>query len=164
MRVTPLDIIQKEFTEVKRGYPPEEVRRFLEEVRESLEEVLKENQRLKDALVARDQEITGLKEGEAGVKETLLLARQLAADVRRGAHREADVIIGEARLEAEQVLVAAHDEYRRLIEQIARLRTARAHHLARMKALLETQAQLLMDLEHEEPIPDDLSPDTGAQG
>ncbi len=113
MRVTPLDIIQKDFEKVRRGFEPDAVREFLEEVRESLEEVLKENQQLKDLLMTRQDEIATLRESELGIKDTLLLARQLAADVRRAAHKEADVIVGEARIEAEQILATAHDEHGR---------------------------------------------------
>ena len=39
MRSTPLDIIPKQFTPGKRGYDSEEVRAFLESVRESMEEL-----------------------------------------------------------------------------------------------------------------------------
>jgi cell division initiation protein len=147
MRVTPLDIIQKDFDRVRRGFEPDAVREFLEEVRESLEEVLKENQQLKDLLVARQDEIDTLRESELGIKDTLLLARQLAADVRRAAHREADVIVGEARIEAEQILATAHDEHRRTMEQIMRLRAIRQHYFSNMRALLESQGKILTEIE-----------------
>ncbi len=147
MRVTPLDIIQKDFERVRRGFDPDAVREFLEEVRESLEEVLKENQQLKDLLVARQDEIATLRESELGIKDTLLLARQLAADVRRAAHREADVIVGEARIEAEQILATAHDEHRRTMEQIMRLRAIRQHYFSNMRALLDSQGKTLAEIE-----------------
>ncbi len=147
MRVTPLDIIQKEFRLVKKGFDQAEVRGFLEELRESLEEALKENQRLRQVLVARDNEIATLREAEQGIKDTLILARQLADDVRRGAHREADVIVGEARIEAEQVLAAAHDEYRKVLEQVLRLESARSQQVARMRAFLESQVNLISQME-----------------
>jgi cell division initiation protein len=147
MRVTPLDIIQKDFEKVRRGYAPDDVKAFLDEVRESLEEVLKENQQLKDLLVARQDEIDTLRESELGIKDTLLLARQLAADVRRAAHREADVIVGEARIEAEQILATAHDEHRRTMEQIMRLRAIRQHYFSNMRALLESQGKILTEIE-----------------
>jgi cell division initiation protein len=147
MRVTPLDIIQKDFEKVRRGYAPDDVKAFLDEVRESLEEVLKENQQLKDLLVARQGEIETLRESELGIKDTLLLARQLAADVRRAAHREADVIVGEARIEAEQILATAHDEHRRTMEQIMRLRAIRQHYFANMRALVESQGKILTEIE-----------------
>ena len=58
MRVTPLDIIQKQFTANRRGYEPDEVRAFLEEIRETMEDLLKENQRLREQIArhgGRDQ-------------------------------------------------------------------------------------------------------------
>jgi len=147
MRVTPLDIIQKDFDKVRRGFDPDAVREFLEEARESLEEVLKDNQQLKDLLVARQDEIATLRESELGIKDTLLLARQLAADVRRAAHKEADVIVGESRIEAEQILATAHDEHRRTMEQIMRLRAIRQHYFSNMRALLDSQSKTLTEIE-----------------
>ena len=44
MRVTPLDIIQKQFAPSRRGVDADEVSEFLDEVRESMEELLKDNQ------------------------------------------------------------------------------------------------------------------------
>ena len=147
MRITPLDIIQKDFDKVRRGFDPDAVREFLEEVRESLEEVLKENQQLKDLLMVRQDEIATLRESELGIKDTLLLARQLAADVRRAAHKEADVIVGEARIEAEQILATAHDEHRRTMEQIMRLRAVRQQYFSHMRAILDSQGKILTEIE-----------------
>jgi cell division initiation protein len=101
MRVTPLDIIQKQFTPGKRGYDSDEVRAFLESVRESMEELLKENQRLKDLVATRDREVAELRDNESDIKDTLILARRLSDDLKRTARREADVAVGEARLEAD---------------------------------------------------------------
>lgn len=163
MRVTPIDVIQKEFTPVKKGgLDPGEVRGFLDALRETLEEVLQENQHLKDLLVAREKEIATLRENEMGIKDTLLLARQLAADVRRAAHKEADVIIGESRIEAERIVASAHDEHRRSLELIMRLRGLRHQYFAQMHALLESQQRVLAELETSQdalqlPLPDDLA-------
>ncbi|MBN1334501.1 MAG: DivIVA domain-containing protein [Deltaproteobacteria bacterium] len=153
MRVTPLDILQKRFSPGRRGVDPDEVHAFLEEVRESLEEVLKENQSLKDLLLAREKEIATLRENELGIKDTLLLARQLAADVRRAAHKEADVIVGEARLEAERVIASGHDEQRRTLEQILRLRALRQQYLAHVRALLQSQDRILQEIESDATLP-----------
>ena len=100
MRVTPLDIIKKEFTPSKRGVDEIEVKSFLEDVRETLDELLKENQRLRDVIKRRDSEILELKGEEASIKDTLVLARRLTEDLERKSRRESDLIIGEARLEA----------------------------------------------------------------
>ena len=58
MRVTPLDIIQKQFAPARRGgVESDEVREFLDQIRESMEALLKENQGLRDEVGRKDAEI-----------------------------------------------------------------------------------------------------------
>ena len=86
MRVTPLDIIKKEFTPSRRGgVDSGEVSAFLEDVRETLDELLKENQRLRELVSRRDAEIAQLKGEESSIKDTLVLARRLTEDLERKA-------------------------------------------------------------------------------
>ena len=146
MRVTPLDIIQKQFTQSRRGYESEEVRQFLDDVRDSLEEGLKENQRLRDELRRRDEEIEELRSKESDIKETLLLARRVSSDMQRGARREADVIVGEARLESEKILMSAADERRDLQGEIVHMRGQRARLLGDMRSVLQTYGQMLDEI------------------
>ena len=147
MRITPLDIIQKQFTPGKRGYDSDEVRAFLESVRESMEELLKENQRLKDLVATREREVAELRDNESDIKDTLILARRLSDDLKRTARREADVAVGEARLEAERIIMAANDERANLQEGIVRLRSGKAQLIAELRAVLDTHAKLLEEVD-----------------
>ena len=152
MRVTPLDIIQKQFNESRRGgYEPDEVRDFLDGVRESLEDVLRQNQRLRDEVARRDSEIAELRNTESDIKNTLMLARRVSDDMERGARREADVIVGEARIEAERVLLAVSEERRELQADIVRLRSSRARLLADLRAVLQAYSNSIDELGQEAP-------------
>jgi DivIVA domain-containing protein len=151
MRVTPLDIIQKQFPASRRGYDSDEVRTFLEEVRETMEDLLKENQRLREQIARRDAEISELRESEHEVKETLLIARRVSEDMERTARREVDVMIGEARLESERIMMSATDERREIQAEIVRTRGQRAQLRAELRAILETHSQLLEDMTQEIP-------------
>ena len=152
MRVTPLDIIQKQFSESRRGgYEPEEVRDFLDAVRESFEDVLRQNQRLRDEVARRDSEIAELRNTESDIKNTLMLARRVSDDMERGARREADVIVGEARIEAERVLLAVSEERRELQADIVRLRSSRARLLADLRAVLQAYSHSIDELGQEAP-------------
>lgn len=151
MRVTPLDIIQKQFQASRRGgYDPDEVQGFLEDIRESMEEMLKENQRLREEIGRREAEITDLRGNETDIKHTLQLARRLGEDLERGARREADVIVGEARLEAERVLMAAAEERRELQAEIVRLRSNRMRMMAEMRAVVDAYGRMIDDMEQQE--------------
>ncbi len=150
MRVTPLDIIQKQFSVGRRGYDADEVRAFLDQVRDSLEELLKENQRLRGLVEQREGEIAELRDSESDIKDTLLMARRMAEDLERGARREADVIVGEARLEAERVLMALSEERRELQAELVHLRTARLKWLSDLRTQTEAQLRFLESLEQAE--------------
>jgi len=152
MRVTPLDIIQKQFTESRRGgYEPDEVRDFLDAVRESLEETLRANQRLREDVNRRDTEIAELRNSESDIKNALMLARRVSDDMERSARREADVVVGEARIEAERVLLQVSEERRELQADIVRLRSSRARLLADLRGVLDGYARTIDDLGREAP-------------
>ena len=118
MRVTPIDIIKKDFRPARNGFDRTDVQHFLEDVRGTLEDLLNENQRLRELVALRDSEIAELRGEETSIKDTLLLARRLTEDLERRARREADLIIGEARLEAQKILMSTADERRVLQKEI----------------------------------------------
>jgi cell division initiation protein len=152
MRVTPLDIIQKQFAPARRGgVESDEVREFLDQVRESMETLLKENQGLRDEVGRKDAEIADLRDKESDIKTTLMLARQVKDDMERGARREADVIVGEARLEAERILMTASQERRELQGDLVRLRSSRAKLMADLRGVLDSYTRIVSDMEQEAP-------------
>jgi cell division initiation protein len=144
MPLTPLDVLQKQFGPARRGgYEPDEVQRFLDEVREAWEGALKENLRLREEIRSLDAAVESLRAEQDEIRQTLVLARRLAVDLENTAHREADVLVGEARLEAERILSSAHEERRDLQEEVVRLQAARLHHVAQMRALVDAHSRLL---------------------
>jgi cell division initiation protein len=152
MRITPLDIIQKQFGDARRGgYDAEEVRAFLDDVRESMEEVLRENQRLRDEVARRDAEISDLRGNEGDIKDTLMLARRLSDDLGRKARHEADVIVGEARLEAERLLLSLSEERRELQAELVMLRSRRSRLIADLRGVLDGYGRALDELSTDAP-------------
>jgi cell division initiation protein len=147
MRVTPLDIIKKEFTPSRKGVDSDEVSQFLESVRETLDGLLKENQRLREVVKRRDGEISSLKGEESSIKDTLVLARRLTEDLERKARRESDLIVGEARLEAQRILMSAADERRNLQGELTQLRLTKVKVVTDIKAVLDAHSRLLNDME-----------------
>lgn len=156
MRVTPLDIIKKEFAAPRKGERAAdytEVQNFLEDVRETLDELLKENQRLRDIVKRRDDEISELKGEESSIKDTLVLARRLTEDLERKSRRESDLIIGEARLEAQRILMETADERRNLQGDITRLRSMKVKIVADIQATLDAHSRLIRDMDSTDTTP-----------
>lgn len=78
-RLTPMDIFEKDFKVSMRGYDKEEVNEFLDLVIKSYEEVLEENEKLKEQLknqagkptATNVQAIPDLSEYDAVINETI---------------------------------------------------------------------------------------------
>ncbi|WP_052807430.1 DivIVA domain-containing protein [Risungbinella massiliensis] len=51
-RLTPMEIFEKDFKTAMRGYDKEEVNEFLDRIIQSYEDIIQENERLKDELSA----------------------------------------------------------------------------------------------------------------
>ena len=111
----------------------------------TLEELLNENQRLRELIALRDSEIAELRGEETSIKDTLLLARRLTEDLERRARREADLIIGEARLEAQKILMSTSDERRNLQREIVELQAQKARMYAEIEAVLSAHAKMLQE-------------------
>jgi cell division initiation protein len=143
MRVTPIDIIKKEFRTARNGFDRQDVESFLKDVRSTLEEILNENQRLRELVALRDEEIAELRGEETSIKDTLLLARRLTEDLERRARREADLIIGEARLEAQKIIMVTSDERRDLQREIVELQSQKVRMIAEIDAVLSAHSKML---------------------
>jgi cell division initiation protein len=148
MPLTPLDVLQKQFGPARKGgYEAEEVHRFLDEVREAWEAGLKENHRLREEIRGLQGDLARFRGEHDEIKETLLLARRLSVELENNARREVDVLLGEARLESERLLSVSQDEHRSLQEEVLRLKAARVHHVAQMRALIEAQGRMLDEID-----------------
>ncbi|MEN9787751.1 MAG: hypothetical protein RLZZ299_3015 [Pseudomonadota bacterium] len=146
--LTPIDLVhrQNQF-ETRKSVDGDEIARFLEEVREAWESSLRDNARLRDDLRQRAEEIASLRAQQEEITETLVLARRMTLDIESTARREADVVVGEARLEAERLLAVATEQHRSLQEELLRLKAARLHHLAQMRAIVDAHARMLDELD-----------------
>jgi len=146
-RITPLDIIQKEFTPNRRGFDPEEVRLFMDQVRETLEETLKDKRRMEERIRDRELELERMRRNEDQIKETLLLAKKLSSDVEENAKREADLLLGDARLDAQEIMSSAQTEYEDTLAQVTELRGTRHRLVAELRAVIQIHTAMLDDLQ-----------------
>ena len=74
MKLTPMDINNKEFKKGIRGYSVEEVDEFLDEVVENYEEVYKENSRLKESLSRVNEKLEHYEKLEVTIQNTLIIS------------------------------------------------------------------------------------------
>ena len=78
MRITPHDIRQQQFSsKMFKGYDPQEVDAFLDDVAEDYEAVLKEVALLKEQIAAQEERARGVTERERTLQDTLVTTQRL---------------------------------------------------------------------------------------
>ena len=147
MKLTPMDINNKEFKKGIRGYSVEEVDEFLDEVVENYEEVYKENSRLKESLSRVNEKLEHYEKLEVTIQNTLLLAQNAADQAKESSEKQAELIIGNANETAQRILDKAHgdviainDEYERVKQEFIKFRD-------KFRGFMNTQIQTFDELE-----------------
>jgi cell division initiation protein len=153
MRITPLDIQQKQFPMRFRGFDVDEVYSFLELVREEMEEILRENASLKEQLSRADSQLREYRNMEVTLRETLMTAQQMVEEYKTNARKEAELIIKEAELKAESSIKQAQEKVVKIHEDIVDLKGIRRHFKEEVKRLIESHLKMIeFDKEREGDI------------
>lgn len=143
MRITPLDIQQKQFPMKFRGFDVEEVYAFLEVIREEMEELLRENASLKEGVQRSENSIREYKDMETTLRETLMTAQQMVEDYKTNARKEAELLIKEADLKADSMIREAQEKVIKIHEDIVDLKGIRRHFKEEMKRLIESHTRMM---------------------
>jgi len=157
MRITPLDIQQKQFTTRFRGFDMEEVDSFLELIREEMEELLRENANLREEVRRYEKQLKEYKNLEATLKDTLISTQKMVEEFKNTAKRDAELIIKEAELKAQEIIRKAQEKVVKIHEDITDLKGVRRHFKEELRRLIENHlAMLEFDKEREEEGPDEI--------
>jgi cell division initiation protein len=143
MRITPLDIQQKQFPMKFRGFDVEEVYAFLEVIREEMEELLRENANLKENVQRTEVQIREFKDMETTLRETLMTAQQMVEDYKINARKEAELLIREAEFRAENMIKESHEKVIKIHEDITDMKGIRRHFKEELKRLIENHLTML---------------------
>lgn len=155
--ITPQDIEKKEFSKAIRGYNDVEVDDFLDKIIVDMKNLIEENKRLKAEIIELNQEIEAQKNSETSVIGTLESAKQLMQDISASAERRAEIIIKNAKLDAETIKKDATDSVMKLNKDTETIQL-------RAKNFREKYRNLLMDElksldESEKEIFNNITPD-----
>ena len=158
MRITPLDIQQKQFPMKFRGFDVEEVYAFLEIVREEMEDLLRENASLKEQVHRSENQIKEYRDMETTLRETLMTAQQMVEEYKTNARKEAELLLREAEIKADGVMKEAQDKVVKIHEDIVDLKGIRRHFKEELKRLIESHMRMLeFDKEREGQEAGDIS-------
>jgi DivIVA domain-containing protein len=148
--LTALDVRRYDFGRALRGYDPERVEQFREQVAEELERLTRQTQELESKARGFHEQLRAFRERDKALNDALVSAQQLRGEIREQSEREAQLILREARGEAERFLEGSRNEIRHLHAHIAELERARRNYLAQLRVMVERQ---LADLIAAEQVP-----------
>lgn len=148
MRITPLDIYQREFAKKKIGGLDEnEVYDFLKKVGREYESLYSENKSLKEQSDRLTAQMKDYLELEKTLKQTLISAQKTSGDMKNNAEKEAELIVKEAEMQAERILDEARSESEVVAREIRELKKQKRMLKVELRTVLESYLSML----NEEP-------------
>ncbi len=148
--LTPLDVRRYDFGRALRGYDPERVDQFREQVAEELERLSRLNQELDAKAKGFHEQLRAFRERDKALNDALVSAQQLRSEIAEQAEREGQLVVREARAEGDRLLDQARGDLRQIQQEMLALERSRRTHVAQYRALLERQ---LAELAAAESLP-----------
>lgn len=147
MKLTPIDIRKQEFKKVMRGYDPVEVDTFMDMVANEFETLVREQKEIRERTVQAETELKDYRQIEKALQQTLLQAQETTGKSYEAARKESELIIREAEVKAAAIVEEANAGLLRLNAELNRLEGRREALLAKLRALLTAELDLLRILD-----------------
>lgn len=167
MAITPLDIQNKEFERSFRGYDIEDVDEFLDVVAKDLDDLMRENQELKDQIAQLQEKNKNYQKLEETMHNAIVVAQETAQEVKLTAKREAEIIRREAENQAKHIVEEARYRAGKIMTEKEELFKQAQMFKMRFRSFIEAQLGTLEsedwfekpdDDQQEEELPEEKDP------
>lgn len=115
MKITPLEIRQKTFEKIFRGYDKDEVNAYLLSLSQEWERILDENKELSLRIESLEKEVSRLRDVESSLFKTLKTAEDTGANLVEQAKKETELKIKESQIKAEEIVNQARIKAKSMI-------------------------------------------------
>lgn len=143
MSVNRIDLLNHTFSRALRGYDPEEVDSFLQDVADTLARLGDERVRLANLVAQLEERLTAHTERENALRETLLASQRMMEDLKATAQKEAQLIIESAQNRAENLTNQANLRLARILDEISEARKLKAQFEFKVRSVIEGHLKLL---------------------
>ena len=138
MKIAPLDLRRARFGSAVRGFNRAEVVSFLNEAADGYEQAIRGTDRLRQEVGALQKQLEEHRQREATLRDTLLTAQRVSAEVRESAKQEALLIVREARGRADELVRKAGARCQEVEREITDLRRKRTDAEASIEGSIAT--------------------------
>jgi cell division initiation protein len=147
MKITAMEITNKEFKRTIRGYSPDEVDEFLDKIAEDYENLYKENSTIKEKLSNIEDKIEHYNKMENTIQNTLLLAQNAAEQARENAKKESELIVKNANDTAQRIIDKAHHDVLQITDDFERMKQEFCKFRTKFRSFMESQLEMFDDME-----------------
>ena len=151
MVVHSIDLLNHTFSRVLRGYDPEEVDNFMQEVADTLAHLGDERVRLANHVARLEERLADQAGRENMLRETLKASQRALHEQKNAAQKEAQLIIESAQNRAESLMNQANLRLARILDEIAEARKLKAQFEFRVRSVIEGHLKLLELGQMEDP-------------
>ena len=141
--ISPIGIKKQEFSKSFRGYDKEEVHAFLEKLAEDFEFLQKENDTFRRQLDDADIRLSEFARIEKNLQDTLLRAQESSTKSIESTKKQTNLMMKEAEIKASQIVEKAKSYADELRNSVIALREEKDLIVAKLKAIINSQARLL---------------------
>lgn len=174
MTLTPMDIHNKEFSTKMRGYNPDEVNEFLDQVIKEFEHLLRNKRGLEDELNIANEKLANYDEMQDALNKSIIVAQEAADrlkentdkeievtkleaqnysdNVREEADKYSETVRNSAEAHADELLQEAVLKARKIEEETEQLRKHNRIFRQRLQLLIESQLELIKKNEWDEVL------------
>jgi cell division initiation protein len=145
-RMLPLDLERAQLKKALRGYDRDQVQALLQRGAKEMSTLRGEVESLQSECAKLRHEIDGHRAQENTLKEALILAQRTADETRAAAHKEADLILEQARQKACDVETQMQSKINDLRWELERLRLDKQKFLSAQRAVLEAQLRDIAEM------------------
>ena len=143
------EIRQITFEKVMRGYRPEDVESFMENIADEFEALEKEKKDLEEKLYLLAEKVEQYKAEEESIKTTLINAQRLGESIVSDARVKADNVIREATIKKNDIISSAYNEIEGTEEVLNKLRREVSDFKRNILSLYKTHIESLSNLPEE---------------
>ncbi len=147
MKLTSMDIGNKEFKKVLRGYDQGEVDEFLDQISESYELVYKENSTFKEKIAALNEKIDHYSKIEDTIQNTLILAQNAADQAKASAKKEAELVLRNANDTSQRIIDKSSAEVLKITSDYDNIKKEFVKFRSKYRNFMNTQLDMFNDLE-----------------
>ena len=147
MAITPNDIHNKDFSTKFKGFDPEEVNDFLEEVKKELETLIRDNKDLEKRVKFNEEKVEYFNSIQETLNKSILVAQEAADRLRENARKDAEIIVYVAEKAAQAMLKEAAEKATEINRETDLIKKETRIFRQRLQILTQTQLDMIKNEE-----------------